>query len=95
MYAEDYEKQNHEMMSNLASILSNNPENIKAMSYNRSRSPDGTENTELTVTMKDADVHQPLTENGDTGEIMVRIDALCSLHFIFPFGELLLSNKKN
>ena len=95
MYAEDYEKQNHEMMSNLASILSSNPENIKSMSYNRSKSPDGTENTELTVTMKDADVHQPLTENGDTGEIMVRIDALCSLHFIFPFGELLHSYKKN
>ncbi|KAG2557905.1 uncharacterized protein LOC120684590 [Panicum virgatum] len=70
----DYEKQNHEMMSNLASILSNNPENIKSMSYNRSRSPDGTENTELTVTMKDADVHQPLTENGDTGEILEDAD---------------------
>ena len=87
MYAEDYEKQNHEMMSNLASILSNNPENIKSMSYNRSKSPDGSENTELTVTMKGAAaVHEPLlTENGHTGEIMVRIDALCNLHFIFSF----------
>lgn len=66
MYAEDYEKQNHEMVSNLASILSNNPENIKPMSYNRSTSRDGTENTELTVTMKDADVHQPFTENHGT-----------------------------
>jgi len=68
----DFEKQNHEMMSNLASILSNNPENIKSMSYNRSKSPDGSENTELTVTMKGAAaVHEPLlTENGHTGEIM-------------------------
>ena len=36
-------------------MLSKYPGNIKKMSYNKASSPDGTENAQLTVTMKDAD----------------------------------------
>lgn len=44
------------MASSLAAMLSKNTGNIKKMSYNKAKSPDGTENAELTVTMNDAQV---------------------------------------
>lgn len=76
--SEEYEKHNQEMVSNLASMLFKNTENIEKMSYNKARRPDGTENTELTITMKPPSVDQPPVDDDDdhTDEIMVSIDAL-------------------
>jgi hypothetical protein len=72
LHVEDYEKYNHDVVSNLATMLSKNPGNIKKMSYNRARSPDGAEKAELTVTMKDADVDQlPADDDHTADEIMV------------------------
>ncbi|TKW00910.1 hypothetical protein SEVIR_8G143800v4 [Setaria viridis] len=69
---QEYEKHNQEMVSNLASMLFKNTENIEKMSYNKARRPDGTENTELTITMKPPSVDQPPVDDDDdhTDEIM-------------------------
>ncbi|KAL5678533.1 hypothetical protein ACJX0J_014664, partial [Zea mays] len=56
-----YGNRNHDVVSDLASLLSKDPTNFK-MSFTKARSPDGTENSELTVTMKDAHVDQPLAD---------------------------------
>jgi hypothetical protein len=62
LYADDYKKQNLEMMNNLVGMLSKNPASIKSMSY-KVQGSDGTAEdvkTELSVTMKDdGQVHQP------------------------------------
>jgi hypothetical protein len=86
MHAEVYGNRNHDVVSDLASLLSKDPTNFK-MSFTKARSPDGTENSELTVTMKDAHVDQPLAdadlqqpaadEDHTAEETMVYIDELC------------------
>lgn len=62
MHAEVYENRNHGVVSDLASLLSKDPTNFKKMSFTKARSPDGNENSELTVTMKDAHVDQPVAD---------------------------------
>jgi hypothetical protein len=60
MRAEDYKKQNLEMMGNLVGMLSKNPASIKNMSY-KVKGSDGTDDvkTEMSVRMKDGQVDLP------------------------------------
>ncbi|KAL6659672.1 hypothetical protein ACP70R_002501 [Stipagrostis hirtigluma subsp. patula] len=53
-----HEMDNHEIISNLADILSKNPGNIKSMSY-KVEYPYGSANADLTVKIKYGEVDQP------------------------------------
>ena len=68
LYLENQEKHNNEMMNSIASMLSNNSDDIKLLTYKLAKA-DGTPNSEFTVAVED-DL-QP-------GETMVRTPR-CSL----------------
>lgn len=68
MHAEDIEKQTQEMVSNLAVLMSTNPGNIKKMSYNKARSPVGTENAERAAARAGARGAGAVAAGGDVPE---------------------------